>query len=61
MELLWKHGDIVFARSLMNVPRTNEVMEVQENWAHRFLTGQIDIDTTLAEGDKAMKEIYLSQ
>lgn len=61
VELLSKHGDVVFARSLMNVPRTNEVMEVQENWAHRFLTGQIDIDTALAEGDQAMKKIYLGQ
>ena len=61
VELLAKHGDIVFARSLMNIPRTNEVMEVQEEWAHRFLTGQVDIDTAIVEGDKAMKAIYLGQ
>ena len=45
----------------MNVLRTNEVMEVQENWAHRFFTGQVDIDTAITEGDKAMKAIYLGQ
>jgi hypothetical protein len=61
VELLAKHGDIVFARSLMNIPRTNEVMEVQEEWAHRFLTGQVDIDTAIVEGDKVMKAIYLGQ
>ncbi len=59
---LWvEHEDIVYARELMNVPRTNEVMEVQEDWAHKFLTGQIDIDTALKEGDKAMKEIMGSR
>lgn len=61
VELFTKYGDIVFARSLMNVLRTNEVMEVQENWAHRFFTGQVDIDTAITEGDKAMKAIYLGQ
>ncbi|NPV52573.1 MAG: extracellular solute-binding protein [Firmicutes bacterium] len=55
---LWSdYGSTVRGRPLMTVPRTNEVMEAQEDWAHKFLTGQVDINTALTQGDKAMKAI----
>lgn len=51
------YAETIRSRPLMQVPKTNEVMEAQEDACHKFLSGEIDIDAALAEGQQRMQEI----